>query len=103
MGAAYLWRGALLIGLANLWIISDPIIPADAVVILGGGLQYRALEALKLQRQGIAPQLLVVNVRRDASDLAGVTEPEHVLVKRLLTKEGARAESMAAKVARVWP
>jgi hypothetical protein len=38
-------RGVLLRGAADLWIVSDPITPADAVVVLGGEINTRPFEA----------------------------------------------------------
>lgn len=47
---AGLWieRETLLRGSADLWIVSDPIISADAVVVLGGGIGDRPLVAADL-------------------------------------------------------
>src|SRR5262245_44785860 len=42
---AWLEREALLRGLTDFWIVSDPITRGDAVVVLGGGLEYRPFVA----------------------------------------------------------
>jgi hypothetical protein len=46
--------GDLLQGLADLWIISDPITRADAVVVLGGDLKYRPPIAAELYKKGVS-------------------------------------------------
>src|SRR5262245_27906904 len=38
VAGVWLGRAPLLRGAANLWIVSDPVIRSDVVVILGGGL-----------------------------------------------------------------
>src|SRR5258706_9846749 len=90
----YVFRIPILIGAANAWIVNEPITNADAVVILGGGLQYRAFEAIKLYEAGKCRKLLVVKVELEPSDEAGVTEPDHVKVKRLLEKKGVPSDAI---------
>src|SRR5437667_6714216 len=87
IGVVYVFRTPILIGAANVWIVDEPVANADAVVILGGGLQYRPFEAIKLYEAGKCRKLLVVKVELQPSDEAGVTEPDHVKVKRLLEKK----------------
>jgi uncharacterized SAM-binding protein YcdF (DUF218 family) len=59
----WLERDNLLQGLADLWIISDPIIRADAVVVLGGGLKYRPPIAAELYKNGNVSKVLVSQMR----------------------------------------
>ncbi len=58
---AGLWleRETLLQGLADLWIVSDPVERADAVVVLGGGLKYRPPIAADLYKKGLVSKVLV--------------------------------------------
>ncbi len=60
---AWLARETLLQGLSDLWIISDPVTPADAVVVLGGGLKYRPPIAADLYKKGIVSKVLVSQTR----------------------------------------
>jgi hypothetical protein len=55
----WLGREPLLRGAASLWIISDPITHADAIVVLGGNYQLRPLVAADLYRRGLADKVLV--------------------------------------------
>ena len=52
-------REWLLRSVADLWIVSDPIGPADAVAVFGGGLADRPLAAAQYYRQGLVKQVLV--------------------------------------------
>jgi uncharacterized SAM-binding protein YcdF (DUF218 family) len=57
--AAWLGREPLLRCAASLWIISDPVTRADAIVILGGNFHVRPLVAADLYRRGLANKILV--------------------------------------------
>ena len=51
---AWVYRAPLLIGLGKAWIVDDPLTRADAIVILGGGIETRPFEAARLYRQAIS-------------------------------------------------
>jgi hypothetical protein len=72
---AWLGRDALFRGLADLWIVSDPITRGDAVVVLGGGLEYRPFVAADLYKKGLVRKVLVSRVREQhLGALLGHTE-----------------------------
>jgi uncharacterized SAM-binding protein YcdF (DUF218 family) len=56
---AWLGREPLLRGAAGLWIISDPVTRADAIVVLGGNYHVRPPFAADLYRRGLANRILV--------------------------------------------
>ena len=56
---AWLDRGWLLRSAADLWIVSDPLGPADAVAVFGGGLADRPFVAAQYYRQGWVTKILV--------------------------------------------
>src|SRR5689334_20408445 len=58
--AGWWWRAPLLRGVAHLWIVADAPAKADAIVILGGGLDSRPTEAARLFHAGYAPRILVM-------------------------------------------
>jgi uncharacterized SAM-binding protein YcdF (DUF218 family) len=64
---AWIERDALLLGSANLWIVSDPITPADAVVVLGGGLDVRPFVAADLYKKGLVKKVLLSEVEEEKS------------------------------------
>jgi hypothetical protein len=55
----WLGRESLLQEAADLWIVSDPLTHADAIVVLGGNSQARPLIAADLDRRGLANKVLV--------------------------------------------
>ena len=57
--AGWLMRERVLLGAADLWIVSDPIGRADAIVILGGGLATRPFAAAELWQRGLADKILI--------------------------------------------
>ena len=57
--AAFAFRHPLMTLGARLWIVDDPVEKADAVVVLGGGLDSRPFAAADLYKRGLAPVVLV--------------------------------------------
>jgi uncharacterized SAM-binding protein YcdF (DUF218 family) len=80
---ASLWinREALLRQAAAYWIVSDDIRPADAVVVLGGGLHTRPFAAAEDYRNGLAQKVLVANVNLNNVEAAGPL-PSHTAMNR---------------------
>jgi uncharacterized SAM-binding protein YcdF (DUF218 family) len=83
--AAAVWfnRVPLLRGAAELWIVSDPVGPADAIVVLGGGLDVRPFAAAEYYQQGLATKILVSNVGIDRLVTLGVL-PSHTDLNRIV-------------------
>jgi uncharacterized SAM-binding protein YcdF (DUF218 family) len=69
-------REALLQGVADLWVVSDPIAPAEAVVVLGGGADVRPFVAADLYAKGLVQKVLVSQVQETPALKLGV-EPDH--------------------------
>ena len=87
---AGVWRehAALLRGAAELWIVSDPITPADAVVVLGGDLEVRPFVAAELYKQGLVPKVLVSRVPEGRSSTVGGIPGHSELNQMVLLKLG---------------
>jgi hypothetical protein len=51
---------------AEQWVLSDDIHPADAVVVLGGGLDTRPFAAADDYRNGLAHKILISNVPKQS-------------------------------------
>jgi uncharacterized SAM-binding protein YcdF (DUF218 family) len=94
VGTGYVFRAPLLIGLADAWVVNDPVTKADAIVIPGGGLENRPFAAAKLFHEGVAPQILYMNVRLSPAEEMGITLSEAELTRRILLSNGVPASAM---------
>jgi uncharacterized SAM-binding protein YcdF (DUF218 family) len=90
----YYFRVPLLIKAAELWIVNDPPRKADAILVLGGGVGWRPLEAAKLYTNGYASKVLVINVRPDATVELGINPAESELVAAVLESRGVPKEAI---------
>jgi uncharacterized SAM-binding protein YcdF (DUF218 family) len=84
----WLQRAAVLRGVADLWIVSDPVTQSDVVVVLAGGLEVRPFVAAEMYQRGLATRVLVSDVREGA--------PTHTELNRMvLLKLGVPEEAIA--------
>jgi uncharacterized SAM-binding protein YcdF (DUF218 family) len=86
--AAWLFRAPLLTGLADAWIVTDPPVEADAIVVLGGGVQTRPFEAARLYHQAYAPKILIASPKLRPTDKLGFTPPDTDVTKQILLNQG---------------
>jgi hypothetical protein len=92
--AAWIARGPLLRGAAELWIVSDPVAPADVVVILGGGIETRPFAAADYYKAGLVKGVLLSNVSPNGVEALGIA-PAHVeLIRSVLLKLGVPAAAI---------
>jgi uncharacterized SAM-binding protein YcdF (DUF218 family) len=56
-------------------VVQDSLEPSDAIVILSGGMPYRAIEAAKIFRQGMAPQVWITRPANPAHLLSPMGIP----------------------------
>jgi len=61
LGSFWASRQRLLEAVVDAWTVSDPIAPAEAVVVLGGDPQTRAFAAAEIYRQGLVRRVLISN------------------------------------------
>ncbi len=68
--AIWLSRGVLFRIATDFWIVSntDTVSPADAVVVLGGGLRTRVVGAAEYYGRGAVQKILISNVRHGKSE-----------------------------------
>jgi len=88
LSALYIFRVPILQGAASVWIVNEPLQKADAIVVLGGGLDTRPFAAAKLYKQGYAPRVLVARPKSRASDDLGLTTRDIDVARQVLIKEG---------------
>jgi uncharacterized SAM-binding protein YcdF (DUF218 family) len=84
----------LLRGAAHLWVVSGPVAHADAIVVLGGGLEVRPIAAADLYKRGVADKILISNVKLGPAEKLGLL-PSHTDQNRdVLLKLGVPADSI---------
>ena len=85
--------------LGTLLIISDALLPAQAIVVLGGHLPFRAIEAASLYHAGWAPEVWLTCGGLHAEDEAlarmGIDRtPEHIYSREVLQHLGVPAKAI---------
>ena len=87
-------RDPLLRGAARLWIVNEAAAPGDAIVVLGGGEDYRPFAAARLWKEGMAPVILVPDVRLHPTELLGLRPGTTEVMLGVLTAEGGPDEAV---------
>ena len=87
-------RAAILRDVAELWVVSDPLDRADAIVVLGGRIDVRPFAAADLYRRGFAPRVLISNLPRDPLQTMHLWPGQTELTRQLLLKLGVPAEAI---------
>jgi uncharacterized SAM-binding protein YcdF (DUF218 family) len=85
---AWFSREALLRGASELWIVSDSVGPADAVVIFGGNLEVRPFAAAEYYHQGLTKKILLSSGGLDRSETRGGLPSHPELNRTVLMKLG---------------
>jgi uncharacterized SAM-binding protein YcdF (DUF218 family) len=78
-------------------IVEDPLQSADAIVVLSGGLPYRAIEAARLFRAGYAPEVWVtkpVGYARDLNPMGIQFDGEEFYSREVLLHFGVPASAI---------
>jgi uncharacterized SAM-binding protein YcdF (DUF218 family) len=91
---AWLKTETLLRGAADLWIVSDEPAPADAVAVLGGGLEYRPFAAADYYRRSLAPKILISNIGATPTERLGVLQSHVRANSEVLQKLGVPAAAI---------
>jgi uncharacterized SAM-binding protein YcdF (DUF218 family) len=92
LSAGWLARVQILQGTARAWVVSDSIAPADAIVVLGGGLETRPFAAADLYKKGMARRILLSAVKPSPAEKLDIV-PSHIELNRaVLLKLGVPPE-----------
>jgi uncharacterized SAM-binding protein YcdF (DUF218 family) len=84
----WLGREYVLLGAAELWIVSDPVSRANAIVVLGGGLETRPFVAAELLRRGLADKILISQGSEERAVSIGAVRSHSELNREILLKLG---------------
>ena len=88
--AVWVFRFPLLRAAGDLLISSDPIVPADAIYVLGGASLDRGTAAAELLDQGIAPKAFCLGELVPQSLIGeGLDIPEGQLIANVMLRAGA--------------
>ena len=90
-GAAWFEREMLLRSAAAAWIVSDPLRPADAVAVFGGGLENRPFAAADYYSRGLVKKIVISNVGATKVERLGVIESHVAQNRDALLKLGVPA------------
>jgi uncharacterized SAM-binding protein YcdF (DUF218 family) len=90
----YVFRAPLLTGLAEAWVVNDPVAKADAIVVLGGGPETRPFGAARLYHDDVAPMVIYTDVRPGPAEELGITPREAELTRRILLSNGVPETAM---------
>src|SRR5262245_31559116 len=93
-GIAWLERVPLLRGAADIWIVSDQVTPADAVVVLGGGAEDRPFVAAELYHNGLAKKVLISQVADSHAVKVGIVQGHTEANYQALLKLGVPAAAI---------
>ena len=96
LSTIYYLRSPVLAGLATAWIVNEPLAKADAIVVLGGGLEYRPFAAARLFREGVSQRILVTQPELSPTAQAGLVVPEFDLARQLLLTNGVAPGAIQA-------
>ena len=89
--SGWLLREPVLLGAAELWIVSDPVSRANAIVVLGGGLEMRPFVAAELWRKGLADKILISQGSEERAVSIGAIPSHTELNREILLKLGVPA------------
>ena len=87
-GGFWAFRAPILQSAFNAWVVSDPLEPADAVVVLGGGLNTRPFAAADIYRAGLTKVVLLSEVKPSRVEIAQVVANHNELNRAVLVKLG---------------
>ena len=96
LGAAWFFREPLLQGAARAWVVDDPVQKADAIIVLGGGRDWRPFAAADMYLAGQAPVLLVSQPEQSPSQNLLQQPTEADVNTAVLTKKGVPPAAIRA-------
>jgi uncharacterized SAM-binding protein YcdF (DUF218 family) len=91
VAGAWLLREPVFLGATDLWIVSDAVSRADAIVVLWGGLATRPFVAAELWRRGLADKILISQAPEERAVSMGAMPSHTELNREILLKLGIPA------------
>jgi len=94
IGLGWVERAPVLQTIAAGWVVSEELAHADAVVVLGGGIDVRPFAAAALYKRGLADAILVSNARKGKAERLGLIPTHAELNRDVLIKLGVPATAI---------
>jgi uncharacterized SAM-binding protein YcdF (DUF218 family) len=88
VGVAWLEHEPILRHIAGWWAVSDELVHADAIVVLGGDIDVRPFAAAALYKQGYAAKILLSNIQFGRAERLGLVPSNTALNRDVLRKLG---------------
>jgi len=80
--------------MAAMWVIDDPVGPVDAIVVLGGGADYRPFKAAEMYLAGLSKRILVANVKLSPTAELSLHRSETDISIGVLTNRGVNPDDI---------
>jgi uncharacterized SAM-binding protein YcdF (DUF218 family) len=87
-------RNALLYSAADAWIVSDPLAPADAAAVFGGGLEDRPFAAADYYRRGLVRKIAISNIGALPAEQLGALQSHVAANRNVLLKLGVPGDDI---------
>ena len=87
-GILWMARAPSLRTAGRLWIVGESPIPSCAIVVLGGGEEFRPFAAARLWKQGLAPVILIPNIQISPTESLGLRPNNTQVILGVLKSEG---------------
>jgi uncharacterized SAM-binding protein YcdF (DUF218 family) len=92
--AGWFERAPVLRTVAEWWVVSDPVGPADAVAVFGGGLEDRPFAAAEYYHRGLVTRVLISNAHEGRAERLGVLLSHAAANRAVLLKLGVPADAI---------
>jgi uncharacterized SAM-binding protein YcdF (DUF218 family) len=92
--AAWIGRVQVLEAAARAWVLCDSISEADAIVVLGGGMDTRPFSAADLYKKGLAKQIVVSKVRPGSAEKLKIVAPHTEANRAVLLELGVPPDAI---------
>src|SRR5262245_13068008 len=94
LAAAWTARAPILRAVADVWVVSDPLDRAEAIVVLAGRIDVRPFAAADLYKRQFAPKVLISNVMLGPLETLELLPGQTALTRQLLIKLGVPSEAI---------
>lgn len=84
----YLFRTPILTRVGKFLVVSDPLVPADLIYVMGGDLDTRPLKAAQLFRSGHAPRVVLPAAETGMAEQLGIRPNNAIEAAQLLQRLG---------------